>query len=134
MKLSKLNANMEMITKSAGCFTIIGVVLVTFLSSNLMFKLAQYLAINAAYGHEAWQHGLHITGKGGQLSNGDTLSGWSYLIVYPGTFLLTIPFFFGSYLLFGYIGMRIRGRRPSDPPPKKKWDSSHKLPRTAHRD
>lgn len=134
MKLSRIGPNIETISKSAGCFTILGVLIVTISTSHLMFKLAEYLVINCTYGHAAWAQGLRVTDNKGHLSNGDSLSGWASEAVYGGGFLLTVPFFLGSYLLFGYIGLRLSGRRLSDPPPKKKWDSSNKPPRTARRD
>ena len=128
MKLSsKLESYSQTLSKSTGIFTAIGVLLVTFASSELVFKLMQYLIINYAYGHAAWAGGLRVSSwKHGILSNGDLLAGWPCVFFYLGSFLLTALPFFGSFLLFSYIGLRLRGRRLSDPKPKKKWQSSGK--------
>lgn len=126
MRLStKLEAYSKTLSESAGLLTGIGVLLVTFASSELVFKLMQYLVINYAYGHAAWVNGLRVTDwKHGVLSDGDFLSGWPYVAFYLGSFVLVLPFFFGSLFLFSYIGLRLRGRRLSDPNPKRKWRSS----------
>ncbi|MDR3456864.1 MAG: hypothetical protein P4N60_05420 [Verrucomicrobiae bacterium] len=110
------------LSESAGPFTAIGVVFVAFASSELIFELLQYLVINYAYGHAAWVHGLRVTDwKHGVLSDGDLLSGWPYMVLHLGLFVLWVPFVIGSGFLFSYIGLRLRGRRLSDPKPKKKW-------------
>lgn len=126
VKLStKLEAYGKTLSESAGLFTGIGVLLVTFASSGLIFKLMQYLVIDYAYGHAAWVSGLRVTDwKHGVLSDGDSLSGWPYAAFYLGSFVLMAPFFLGSYFLFAYIGLRLRGRHLNDPKPKKKWTSS----------
>ncbi len=122
--LSKLESYSQTLSESAGLFTGLGVVLVTFASSELVFKLMQYLVINYEYGHAAWTGGLRISDwKHGVLSNGDLLAGWSYVFFYLGSFILTAIPFLGSLFLFSYIGLRLRGRRLSDPKPKKKWQS-----------
>lgn len=123
--LSKFESYSQTLSESAGIFTAIGVLLVSFASSKLVFKLMQYLVINYAYGHAAWAGGLRVSDwKHGVLSNGDLLASWPYVFFYLGSFLLTLLPFFGSFLLFSYIGLRLRGRRLSDPKPKKKWRSS----------
>jgi uncharacterized membrane protein YccF (DUF307 family) len=76
--------------------------------------LLEYLVICHLYGHAAWAGGLRIVNKHGGLSNGDYLAGWSYLIPYMGTFIVTAPLAIGSFLLFRYIGFRRQGRRLSD--------------------
>jgi len=115
------------LSESAGPFTVIGVVFVAFASSELIFKLMQFLVINCAYGHAAWVSGLRVTDwKHGVLSDGDLLSGWPYVAFYLGGFVLWGLFSLGSLFLFSYIGLRLRGRRLSDPKPKKKWQSSGK--------
>ena len=126
MKLStKLETCSATLSESAGPFTGIGVLLVAFASSGLIFKLMQYLVINSAYGHAAWVSGLRISDwKHGVLSDGDALAGWPYIFFYSGGFILWGLFCIGSLFLFSYIGLRLRGRRLSDPKPKKKWRSS----------
>jgi hypothetical protein len=126
MKLSsKFESYSRTLSESAGIFTAIGVLLVTFAASKLVFKLMQYLVINYLYGHAAWANGLRVSGwKHGVLSNGDSLAGWPYVFFYLGSFILTLLPFFGSFLLFSYIGLRLGGRRLRDPKPKKKWQSS----------
>jgi hypothetical protein len=124
---SKLESYSETLSGSAGLFTGIGVLLVTLAASKWIFKLVEYLVINQVYGHTAWADGLRVTdGRHGILSNGDLLAGWPYVMFYMGIFVLILPFFFGSYFLFSYIGLRLRGRHLSDPKPKKKWTSSGK--------
>jgi hypothetical protein len=57
----------------------------------------QYLVINYAYGDAAWVSGLRVTDwKHGVLSDGDLLSGWSYVAFYLGSFVLWVLFVFGS--------------------------------------
>ncbi len=126
MKLStKLEAYSTTLSESAGLFTCIGALLVAFASSELIFKLMQYLVINSAYGHAAWVSGLRISDwKHGVLSDGDFLAGWPYVVFYLGGFALWGLFTMGSFFLFSYVGLRLRGRRLSDPKPKKKWRSS----------
>jgi len=48
------------------------------------------------------------------------------MFFYFGYFILVGLFFFGSFMVFSYIELRLRGRRLSDPEPKKKkkWQSS----------
>ena len=126
LKLSKLESYSETLSESAGCFTGIGVLVVTLAASNWISKLLEYLVINQVYGHAAWVDGLRVIDNRGGLSNGDFLSGWPQVVLYFGTFVLIVPFFFGSYFLFSYIGLRRKGRRLSDPKPKKRWSSSGK--------
>jgi hypothetical protein len=95
MKLSsKLESYSQTLSESAGIFTAIGVLLVTFASSELVFKLMQYLVISYVYGHAAWAGGLRVSSwKHGVLSNGDLLAGWPYVFFYLGDFILTaLPF------------------------------------------
>jgi hypothetical protein len=99
--------------------------LVAFAVSKWTFILLEYFVICDVYGHEAWVHGLRVAHKS-VLSNGDVLSGWPWLILNFGTFVVTAPFFIGSFLLFRYIGFRLQRRRLSDLKPKKKWISSGK--------
>src|SRR3984957_11017209 len=134
MKLSKLDAYGQAIGRSAGCFTYIGVLVVALVTLAQSFKLLEHLVLNHLYGPNAWANGLHVVDKHGTLSNGAVLSGWPHVIVYFGSFLGAALCFISSYFIFGYIGMRLKGRRPSDPPPKKKWQSSNNPPRTARRD
>jgi hypothetical protein len=99
--------------------------LVAFAVSKWTFALLQYFVICDIYGHEAWVHGLRVAHKS-VLSNGDVLSGWPWLILNLGTFVVTAPLCIGSFLLFRYIGFRLQGRRLSNPKPKRKWISSGK--------
>jgi|ERR1035437_8720373 hypothetical protein len=130
VKLSKLGSYAQTLGESARWFTGIGALLVALAVSKWTFKLLEYLVITHVYGHGAWVHGLRV-GHKGNLSNGDVLSGWPSLILYMGTFVLTVPFFIGSVWLFSYIGLRLSGRRLSDPNPKKKWKSSGESDHTA---
>ena len=127
MKLStKLEAYGTTLSESAGFFPKIGAVLVALASSGLIFGMMQYLVINYTYGQAAWAGGLRVSNwKHGILSNGDFLAGWSYIIFYFGGFILWGLTSIGSLYLFSYIGLRLRGRRLSDPKPKskKKWQS-----------
>jgi hypothetical protein len=126
LKLSKLESYSETLSESSGCFTGIGVLVITLAASKWIFKLLEYLVINQVYGHAAWTDGLRVMDRHGGLSNGDFLSGWPLVMLYLGTFVLLLPFFFGSWFLFSYIGLRRKGRRLSDPIPKKRWRSSGK--------
>lgn len=83
---------------------------VAFALSKWSFVLLEYLVICRVYGHAAWEGGLRIVGNHGGLSNGDYLAGWSYVIPYFGTFVVTAPLALGSFLLFRYVGFRLRGR------------------------
>jgi len=123
VKLSKLKSYAETLGESVGFFSGIGAIFVAVVVSSLSFDFLQYLVICHNYGHEAWVNGLHFVSKWGDLSNGDVLSGWPCFTVFMGSFFLTAPCFVGSLWLFSYIGMRLRGRRLSDPKPKtkKKW-------------
>src|SRR5690242_19686998 len=105
MKLStKLVYSSKTLSESAELFTCIGVLFVAFASSELIFKLMQFLVINYAYGHAAWVKGLRVMDwKHGVLSDGDLLSGWPYVAFYLGSFILWVPFVFGSLFLFSYI-------------------------------
>lgn len=123
---SKLGSYGEKLSESAGWLTAIGVLLVTLAASNWIFRLLEYLVINHVYGHAAWVNGLRVVDKHGGLSNGDTLSGWPHVLVFFGTFVLVVPFFFGSYFSFSYLGLRWKGRRLSHLESKKKWLSSGK--------
>ena len=87
---------------------------VAFALSKGLFVLLEYLVICHVYGHAAWASGLRIVGSHGGLSNGDYLAGWSYAIPYFGTFVVTAPLALGSFLLFRYLGFRLRGRRWED--------------------
>lgn len=87
---------------------------VAFAVSKWSFVLLEYLVICHLYGHAAWAGGLRIVGGHGGLSNGDQLVGWSYVIPYFGSFVVTAPVALGSFLLFRYIGFRLRGRRWSN--------------------
>jgi hypothetical protein len=87
---------------------------VAFTVSNLISKLLEYFVICHVYGHEAWLHGLrlaHTAARAPVLTNGDVLVGWPSLILNFGTFAVTAVFGLGSFLLFRYIGFRLRGRR-----------------------
>jgi hypothetical protein len=84
---------------------------VAFAVSKWSFILLEYLVICRLYGHAAWSGGLRIVDNHGGLSNGDYLAGWSYIILYMGTFVVTAPLALGSFWLFRYIGFRLRGRR-----------------------
>jgi hypothetical protein len=85
-------------------------VLVAMAVSKWTFTLLEYLVIYHLYGQAAWVDGLRIINKHGGLSNGDYLTGWSYLMPYLGSFILTAPIAIGSFYLFRYIGFRFRGR------------------------
>jgi hypothetical protein len=125
--LTRFEAYSKTLSESAGLFTKIGVVLVALASSKLIYKFMQFLVINYAYGHAAWVSGLRVTDwKHGVLSDGNLLSGWPYVTFYLGGFVLWGLFSIGSLFLFSYVGLRLRGRRLSDPKPKKKWQSSGK--------
>jgi hypothetical protein len=123
---TKLRTYSTTLSESAGLFTNIGFLLVAFASSKFIFELMQYLVINSAYGHAAWVSGLRVSDwRHGDLSDGDVLAGWPYVVFYLGGFILWGLFCIGSLFLFSYIGLRLRGRRLSDPKPKKKkWRSS----------
>ena len=127
MKLStKLNNYSMTLSESAGFFTYVGVLLVTLAASHFSFQATEYIVVNQVYGHAAWIDGLRIAdGKHGVLSNGDYLSGWPYVVFYLGSFSTIAIFFCGSFFLFSYIGLRLHGRKLSDPRPqkKKKWQS-----------
>jgi hypothetical protein len=113
-------------TNSGGWIVGILALLVTFAVSKWAFALLEYLVICYLYGHTAWADGLRVTDKRGDLSNGDYLTGWSYITLYLGTCAFSVILGAGSFLLFGYIRFRLQGRRLSDPKPKKKWRSSGK--------
>jgi len=87
---------------------------VAFAVSKWSFILLEYLVICHLYGHAAWAGGLRIVNKHGGLSNGGYLVGWPYVIPFMGTFIVTAPLAIGSFLLFRYMGFRLRGRRWSD--------------------
>jgi hypothetical protein len=91
---------------------------VAFAVSNWTSKLLEYLVICHIYGRDAWLHGLRVVPAGarhGVFSNGDALSGWPTLILNFGTFIAVAVFGLGSFLLFRYIGFRLRGRRFNNP-------------------
>jgi hypothetical protein len=121
MKLSKLKSYAETLGESVGFFSGIGAIFVAVAVSSLSYNFFQYLVICHTYGQEAWANGLHFVNKFGNLSNGEVLPSWPYFLL--GAFFLTAPCFIGSLWLFSYIGLRLRGRRLSDPKPKakKKW-------------
>jgi hypothetical protein len=123
VKLSKLKSYAETLGESVGFLSGIGAILVAVVVSTRSFGFFQYLVICHFYGHEAWANGLHFVSKWGDLSNGDVLSGWPCFAVYMGSVFVTFPSFLVSLWLFSYIGLRLRGRRLSDPKPKtkKKW-------------
>ena len=124
MKLSKLKSYSATLAESSGCFTAVGSILVFVAASQWMYRLMEYVVINHLYGHAAWAEGLRVIDNKGNLSSGDFLVGWPLIALYLGSFVLTVPFFLGSSVLFSYVGLRLRGRRLSDPKPKKKWKSS----------
>ena len=118
MKLSKLESHLKTLSEAGGCLAAIGTALVAMASSIWMFRLLEYVVIHQVYGDAAWLEGLRIVDKHGNLSNGDFLPAWAHITVSLGTFVLMIPFFFGSAALFGYVGLRLQGRRLNDPKPK----------------
>lgn len=112
--LLKLSSFSEDQGKGGGLFAGIGSLLIALAVSKWAFALLECLVICNAYGHEAWASGLRVIDKWGGLSDGDYLTGWSSITLFMGTFVLTAPLTIGSFLLFRYIGFRIRGRRWSD--------------------
>jgi hypothetical protein len=91
---------------------------VAFAVSKWTFVLLEYFVVCHIYGRDAWLHGLRVVPAGarhGVFSNGDALSGWPALILNFGTFIAIAVFGLGSFLLFRYIGFRLRGRRFNNP-------------------
>jgi hypothetical protein len=94
-----------------GFLSITGTAVVTIASSLLLFRLTAFLYINAAYGHAAWENGLRVVDNKGHLSDGGELSRTGDVIVYSGSYLLSVPFFLGSAVGLPYLRMRLRGER-----------------------
>jgi hypothetical protein len=92
----------------------IGVVLITFWSSCWTFNLVEEWSIRSTYGNAAWVGGLRVIDNKGHLSNGRELSGVQYQVVYFGSYLLSVPFFFGAVCGLSYLNMRLHGVRLRD--------------------
>jgi len=121
---SKLESYSETLSGSAGLFTGIGVLLVTLAASQLVFKFVEYLVINQAFGRGAWTSGLRVTDWKHGILQMETFYPVGPMSRLCGDLCFDAAIFLGSYFLFTYIGLRLRGRHLSDPKPKKKWRSS----------
>ncbi len=100
-----------MVERHNGCLPILGMFVITIVASFAMFRVGQFVYINAAYGRAAWEGGLRVVDNKGHLTNGELLSGKGHLIVYGGSFLLTAGFFLGAGFGLTYLSMRLRGER-----------------------
>jgi len=103
-----------MLDRHMGCLTIICLVPAIIFSSHLMFRLAQFLYIRAAFGRAAWESGLRVVDKQGHLSNGAELSAMGHVVVDLGGGLLTAMVFVGIGLGLPYLRMRLCGERLSE--------------------
>jgi hypothetical protein len=97
-----------------GCLAAIPAVLVFLAVSKWAFTLLEYLLISHAYGYDAWAGGARVIDKRGGLSDGGSLSGAATIALYMVTFILSGTLMIGTFLLFRYIGYRLRGRRWSN--------------------
>ena len=109
--LMKFASFSEAQNKEGGLLAGIGALLVALAASKWSFALLEYLVISHTFGDEAWANGLRVIDEHGSLSNGDSLTGWSSITLFFGTFVLTAPLTLGAFILFRYVGFRIRGRR-----------------------
>ena len=84
-----------------------------------VYRLLEYLILNHIYGQAAWDQGLRVIDRHGNLSNGDSLI-WCHMLLGFGTFILSIPFAVGTVFLFSYLEFLIKGGRLEATPPKKR--------------
>jgi hypothetical protein len=99
---------------SGGCLAAIPALLVALAVSKWAYTFLEYLLISRAYGYDAWSIGVRVIDKRGGLSDGGSLSGMATIALYMVTFVLTGTLMIGTFLLFRYIGYRLRGRRWSN--------------------
>jgi hypothetical protein len=95
---------------------VLGVVVITIWSSFVTYDLIHYLLINWVYGPEQWTAGLRVVDNKGNLSDGTTLSSMNEVILYVGSYLVSVPFFLGSAWGLTYLNMRLHGKRLCDFP------------------
>jgi hypothetical protein len=112
-----------MVKRHWGCLPVLVAVVATIISSLLMFQLTQYLYISAAYGREAWQGGLRVVDKKGNLSDGRRLSRAGHVAVYGGGCLLMVPVFLGCGLGLPFLGMKLRRERLGEQ--LARWKAEH---------
>src|SRR5262245_21070496 len=101
-----------------GFLSAIACCLVFMAATNGVYRLLEHRIINHIYGQAAWDQGLRVIDKHGNLSNGDVLI-WSNILLTLGTFIVSALFAVGAAILFSYLKFLIKGGQVEVTPPKK---------------
>lgn len=94
----------------------LGIVAITIWSTFKIFHMVQYILINSVFGPEKWQAGLRVIDNKGNLSDGTVLSAMNQVILYFGSYFLTVPIFVVTAYGLSYLNMRLHGHQLKDFP------------------
>ena len=98
-----------------GCLGAIACALVFMTATNVVYRFLERVIISHDYGRSAWEQGLRVIDKRGNLSNGDSL-GWPYIVLMLGTFVLSASLAVGTAFLISYLTALLKKRRPAANP------------------